>query len=111
MIVYVKWRVHRILRRLAQFHSAKGTVEQLPYSLDHLPLLPTETILGVYENEPESAKECLVVTDFALHVHRDGEWEALRYGEIANADFHPEKSGTTPHLGIQSIDRHQSLER
>jgi hypothetical protein len=54
----------------------------LPDYLSQFQLAPGEVILGVYENNPESQKECIVVTNDSLHLEASGHWREVTYANI-----------------------------
>ena len=73
-------RVKRILEPMERFKSQpKGN---LPGYVSQIRLGPGEVILGVYENNLGSPKECIVVTNSALHLEASGHWREVAYSDI-----------------------------
>lgn len=55
---------------------------QIPLVRVPPPLKPGEAVLGVYENEPGSDRDMIVVTDHGMHLRVEGGWTPIAYDTI-----------------------------
>ena len=78
-------RAHRNLRRAKHYRSFAGH-EVEPSVAVRYPLAEGESLIGVYENIPDSLDHCLVITDRALHMRAESKWVDLPYGEMESVD-------------------------
>lgn len=90
MIVDANALAHRNLRNVAKFRPLG--LRHVPsvdvaYSLDDLPLSEDESVLGVYETEPDSLDNAIVFTDRCCHVHRSNARGSFRYLEIHRVSY------------------------
>ena len=90
VIVDTNAHAHRKLRRVARFRPLG--LRYVPsvdvaYSLTDLPLSLGESVLGVYENIPDSLIDAIVFTDTHCHVATDTSWTSFRYSDIIRVVF------------------------
>ncbi|WP_406694930.1 hypothetical protein V5E97_28200 [Singulisphaera sp. Ch08] len=77
-------RAHRGLRMLPRYRYLAGD-EGMP--LDGVRLGEGEAAVGIYENVPGSAEQCILITDRGLHVNRGEDWLCLPYKEMVSVDL------------------------
>ncbi|WP_406698401.1 hypothetical protein V5E97_06015 [Singulisphaera sp. Ch08] len=77
-------RAHRNLRRLPRYRNLANDDSIL---LDGVRLSEGEAAIGLYENVPGSAEQCILITNRGLHFNRGDDWLCLPYEEIVSVDL------------------------
>ncbi len=94
-MIDVRSRVHRILRPLAGFRDLQESAEW-PAALDPKPVLAaSETVLGIYTDEPTDFSDAVVFTTQGLHVRSEKSWLQILYSDIERAVPPASKTGVT----------------
>lgn len=85
------WRNLRSLGSHAYIEAEEVT--HRPYQLQ-LPLTEGETLLGIYENVPDTLKRALALTTRGLHLHHPNGWQFIAYQQIQAVHFPATKALT-----------------
>ena len=88
MEIDARMLVHRILKRMARFSVCDGS--SLPERYRNLSVPPGHVPLGVYENEPTSVLDALVVTDRGIVLCATDSPLVVEFRDIADATWTPE---------------------
>jgi hypothetical protein len=99
----VKSRASRILGRLASYRDLSPGPSAGPPWLEDVGLRQGEEWIGLYENSPGAADDCVVVTSFGLHLRRGQGWEFLGFGQIESV-VTVEPKGEVSELRVQRLD-------
>jgi hypothetical protein len=84
MEITVPMRAHREPRKLARYRHF-GERESIPLECVGGPRLGEgEAAIGIYENVPGSAEQCILITDRGLHFNRGDDWLCLPYEEMTS---------------------------
>lgn len=94
--------VFRILRHLPAFHWKER--DPLPEEVLKVFRDSEDEVLGVYENEPGTLRECVVVTTRALGLYDNGIKLLIPYSRIRDVDHFPEEKRKADQLKVKLID-------
>lgn len=84
-------RSRRILRKLANYHELLSNGDVYPILLSRIFTQDEEKIIGLYENIPGERFECIVITNFGLHIIFANKTEFIGYNLIKTIKISTEK--------------------
>lgn len=87
LTVYVRSKVHRILRAIPSFSSCERWNDAAHLAQLGSPLRPDESLLGYYQDQPGRIDETILFTDQGLYVRETESWAAARYTDILSTDW------------------------
>ena len=99
----VAWQVPRV-RILKYMRAYRPIPEDSPSYLPSLAIPDGQRALGIYENIPNTMAECVIVTDRALCVERNGQLVELKFDEMVSVTWAPERKREANSLEIRMQD-------
>ena len=85
-VKFVLSRAYRILRDLSRYKDCINHPDQISGVYKKTPLSGDETIIGVYENDPDDQYANVVVTNNGLYFLVDKEWVSVQYDEMLSVE-------------------------
>lgn len=104
MNVSVTSRAYRILKDLQRYRDVATRRQELAYSTDIEDILYGEYIVGVYENDPGSLENGLIISNYGLRLRRDAAWSLIPYAEMSGVNFEQAKDATVTGLVVGTQD-------